>query len=82
MHAIHPDLVAGRDVPSRDERENPLGTLRVIAATTHTVTLGLGDAQAELPADALLGYNQRDGLTLTLSRLGPTMLAALAARQG
>ena len=76
MHVVHPHLVAGITVRVRDERDNPLGTLRVLAATINTLTLGIGFHQIVLAPDALLVYDA-DGLALVAGRLGPAIIAAL-----
>lgn len=81
MHAIHPDLVAGMTIRVRDERENPLGQVRIIAATTATLTVACGAAQATLTPDALLAYD-RHGLAVSASQLGPTLLDALRTQSG
>ena len=81
MHVVHPQLVAGITVHVRDERDNPLGTLQVVAATISTLTLGVGPHRIVLDPDALLVYDT-NGLALVAGRLGPTILAALhASRQ-
>jgi hypothetical protein len=76
---IHPDLVAGRTIAVCDERENPLGTMRVVAATSAVLTLDVRGVQVDLPAEALLHYNpQGPGLQLIASSLGPDALRRLA----
>jgi hypothetical protein len=81
MEIIHPDLVAGRTVMARDERDNPIGPAQIVAATSGTVTLRMAGAEATLPAEALLAYHPQVGLRLITSSLGPIVLARLAAGQ-
>ena len=76
MHVVHPSLVAGMPVTARDERHNPLGTLTVVAATTTTITLGLGRVRCTLPAYALLSFDA-EGLTLIAGHLSGAMTDAI-----
>ncbi len=79
MDIVHPDLVAGCRVTLRDERDNPIGSASVRAATLTTLTLRIADSEVELSAAAILRYSRRDGIAIAPGSLGPAILAKLAA---
>lgn len=77
MDVVHPDLVPGKTVQVRDERDNPLAAMRVVAATTTALTLQVRQVRCTLSPGSLISYSERDGLAIIAGQLSDEMLALL-----